>query len=238
MMVTVSLALNMMKMTKENCLIRKLAASETIGSATVICSDKTGTLTQNQMTVTWIFAGLKEFDNVETIKNLSGKKLPELETLINLISANSEASLNIQQGKVEGIGNPTECALLRLLHETGIDYREHRNKDLRVWELSHNSARKMSLVAVERNNKRLIYAKGAPERLLNSCSHVMANGQREPIESYLPVIQSALTQAQNQALRVIAFTVKEYDFHRKAYKKMFPPMYRTVSHERRRYGMP
>jgi Ca2+-transporting ATPase len=206
MMVTVSLALNMMKMAKENCLIRKLVASETIGSATVICSDKTGTLTQNQMTVTWIFAGLKEINNYETIKTL-----PEQETLVDLISANSEASLNIQQGKIEGIGNPTECALLRLLHEIGIDYREHRNKDPRIWELSHNSARKMSITAIERNNKQLIYAKGAPERLLNACSHVMVNGQREPIESYLPVIQSALTKAQNQALRVIAFTEKQYE---------------------------
>ncbi|MDR0337135.1 MAG: calcium-translocating P-type ATPase, PMCA-type [Planctomycetaceae bacterium] len=231
MMVTVSLALNMMKMAKENCLIRKLVASETIGSATVICSDKTGTLTQNQMTVTWIFAGLKEFNDRETIKN-QVKNLPEWETLIDLISANSEASLNIQQGDVEGIGNPTECALLRLLHENGVDYREHRDKDPRVWELSHNSARKMSITAVERNNKQLIYTKGAPERLLNACSHVMINGQSEPIESFMPIIQSALTNAQNQALRVIALVEKQCELQQlESVSKNVPESFREENAE-------
>ncbi|MDR1965019.1 MAG: calcium-translocating P-type ATPase, PMCA-type, partial [Planctomycetaceae bacterium] len=215
MMVTVSLALNMMKMAKENCLIRKLVASETIGSATVICSDKTGTLTQNQMTVTWFFGGLKEISGCEfeTIKNL-----PEWDVLVDLISTNSEAALNHHQGKIDNIGNPTECALLRLLHDAGVDYREYRDKNPRIWELSHNSARKMSAVAVERNKTRIIYAKGAPERLLNCCSHIMVNGRREPIESYQSLIRSALTQSQSQALRVIAFTVKEWE----------PPMSESV----------
>jgi Ca2+-transporting ATPase len=212
MMVTVSLALNMMKMARENCLIRKLIASETIGSATVICSDKTGTLTQNRMTATWIFAGLKEVsgENDDAVK-----KLPEWETLVELISANSEASLHMDADTVKDIGNPTECALLRLLHHAGADYLEHRDKDPRVWELSHNSQRKMSLVAVERNggkdHVRTIYAKGAPERLLPCCSHVMADGRREPMEPHRAAIDAALTDAQSRALRVIAFTVKEGD---------------------------
>ncbi|MDR1485987.1 MAG: cation-translocating P-type ATPase [Planctomycetaceae bacterium] len=207
MMVTVSLAMNMMKMARENCLIRKLVASETIGSATIICSDKTGTLTQNRMTVTWIFADMKEINGNEsdTIKSLS-----TWNALTDMISVNSEASLKINvDGTVEGIGNPTECALLRLLHSAGIDYMYYRNKNKRAWELSHNSARKMSLVAVDRGDLRSVFAKGAPERLLDCCSHVFINGNIEPIEQYRESINAALSKAQSDALRVIAFTSKE-----------------------------
>ncbi|MDR1385145.1 MAG: calcium-translocating P-type ATPase, PMCA-type [Planctomycetaceae bacterium] len=218
MMVTVSLALNMMKMARENCLIRKLVASETIGSATVVCSDKTGTLTQNRMTATWIFADMKEVsgDDCDAIK-----QLPEWETLVDLISANSEASLHIDIKKdnvnIQDVGNPTECALLRLLYDAGVDYQRRRNKNPRLWELSHNSQRKMSLVAVEKHGEnnteqrhiKTIYAKGAPERLLQCCSHVIADGKREPIEPYRTAIETALINAQSRALRVIAFTMKE-----------------------------
>jgi Ca2+-transporting ATPase len=209
MMVTVSLAMNMMKMAKENCLIRKLVASETIGSATIVCSDKTGTLTQNRMTVTWIFADLKELNGNESdaIKNLS-----VWNALIDMISINSEASLKIHtDGTVEGIGNPTECALLRLLHNAGTDYMYYRNKNNRVWELSHNSARKMSLVAVDCGELRSVFAKGAPERLLDCCSHVFINGRIESIDQYRETINTALSKAQGDALRVIAFTSKECD---------------------------
>ena len=206
MMVTVSLALNMMKMARENCLIRKLVASETIGSATVVCTDKTGTLTQNRMTVTWLFVGLQEFtgSRLDAVRTL-----PEWTMLVNSISANSEASLHIESDKsIAGIGNPTECALLRLLHDAGVDYREHREKHPRLWELSHNSQRKMSLVLIKDGERKRCFAKGAPEKLIERCSSVFIDGTPQPIESHLETINAALDQATGQALRVIALTEK------------------------------
>jgi len=220
MMVTMALALNMMKMAKENCLIRKLVASETIGSATVICSDKTGTLTQNQMTVTWLFA-----DGRQQTADGSGSGSREVVTvsplLAEAIAVNTDASLDFSKNEAPlpsavcrlpspiGIGNPTECAMLRLLHDAGMDYREVRKQSPHVWELGHNSARKMSLVAVNKGDMRVIYAKGAPERLLGCCSHVLVNGQPEPMETHRAAIDAALVRAQDQALRVIAVTMKQ-----------------------------
>jgi Ca2+-transporting ATPase len=205
MMVTVSLALNMMKMAKENCLIRKLVASETIGSATVICSDKTGTLTQNRMTVVRLIIGLKEYgeEDIETIK-----QLPEWTQMIDSISVNSEADLHIDTS-ITDIGNPTECALLRLLHNAGTDYRLYREKFPRLFELSHNSQRKMSLVVVERNATKICYAKGASEKLIDCCSSVFVNGEKQPIDGHRETILSALNKATENALRVIAFTVSD-----------------------------
>ncbi len=211
MMVTVSLAMNMMKMARENCLIRKLVASETIGSATVVCSDKTGTLTQNRMTVTWLFADMKEVDGREAD---ALRALAEWPRLVESISANSEAALHIEVDEtrdggreiVEGIGNPTECALLRMLHDAGEDYRQYRDKYPRLWELSHNSQRKMSLVMVAIDGRNVCYAKGAPEKLLDRCTHVMIGGQPEPIGPHMPTIHAALDGATSRALRVIALT--------------------------------
>jgi len=107
------------------------------------------------------------------------------------------------------IGNPTEGALLRLLYDSGTDYEKIRGNCPHVWELSHNSARKMSLVAVDKGDQRVIYAKGAPERLLSCSSHVLVNGQHEPIERHRAAIDAALVRAQEQALRVIAVTMKQ-----------------------------
>jgi Ca2+-transporting ATPase len=186
MMVTVSLALNMMKMAKENCLIRKLVASETIGSATVICTDKTGTLTQNQMTVTWSFP---EYHN----------ELPY--QLVEAISINTTAELNL--------GNPTEGALLKFLHKNGHDYNEHRDKYERVRELSHNSERKMSLVEVNIDGKHIAYSKGAPEKILPNCKTIIIHNETKPINDYQSQIDEALKSATEQALRVLAVAVDD-----------------------------
>ena len=209
MMVTVSLALNMMKMARENVLVRKLVASETIGSATLICTDKTGTLTQNRMTTAWLLLGMKEFDgkNFDAMRGVS-----QWPMLVDSIAANSEASLHIEtengRETVEGIGNPTECALLRLLHDASVDYRDFRDRYPRLWELSHNSQRKLSLVVVDQGEHKTCLIKGAPDRLIGLCNRVYVDGQTEPIEQHRAEIDAALGRATGQALRVIAFVVK------------------------------
>jgi len=205
MMVTMALALNMMKMARENCLIRKLVASETIGSATIICTDKTGTLTLNKMTVTWLFANQQELAPTDSEKWDTH--------LTDAIAINNEASLHIEVDKIETIGNPTEGAILHLLHDAGVNYRDIRKQHPLVWELSHNSARKMSIAAINKGggDQRVIYAKGAPERLLKCCSHVLVNGQPESFDNHRGAIEAALVHAQEQALRVIAVTMKTAD---------------------------
>ncbi|MDO4550384.1 MAG: calcium-translocating P-type ATPase, PMCA-type [Planctomycetia bacterium] len=212
MMVTVSLALNMMKMARENCLVRKLVASETIGSATVICTDKTGTLTQNQMKPVWVFTGQKEYvqENMDLLM-----QTPEWEELVHGITINSDANLHItykensQEKVVTGVGNPTECALLKFVESYGVDYMEYREKYSRVYELGHNSQRKMSVVVVAREGENHCFVKGAPERVLAECSFVLINGKIEPLEpSYKAELDAAILRASEQALRVLAFSVK------------------------------
>jgi len=210
MMVTVSLAMNMMKMARENCLVRKLIASETIGSATVICSDKTGTLTQNRMQPVWFLFGIREY-NRETLDRFV--KTPEWTRLIDAIAINSEANLKIDGTKAQGIGNPTESALLAFLHEQGIDYNDHREKYHRDWELSHNSERKMSLVFVEHENGHTCHIKGAPEKVIDHCATILIDGKSEPIEPYRDVLFAKLRDASEHALRVIAFSERHQQDH-------------------------
>ena len=217
MMVTVSLAMNMLKMASQNCLVRKLVASETIGCATVICSDKTGTLTQNKMQPVWFWANGKSYSPSE-FSQLT--KTPVWLDLVNSVSINSEANLERfnSAGKtdVKRIGNSTECALLALFDSYGFDYLTLRSASNRIGELGHNSERKMSMVlvkeaAVGEQEESCLYChiKGAPERILEKCSLVRINDADVPIESYRSEIESALAAASNRSLRVLAIAYKK-----------------------------
>ena len=213
MMVTMSLALNMMKMVRENCLVRRLIASETIGSATVICTDKTGTLTENKMKPLQVWLDGQIFYRDKFRELTENGSWTDLETGI---SVNSEANLHVEKdgsGKeqVSGIGNPTECALLGFLHELDSDYNSVRARFPKLFEQGHNSQRKYSLAVAETGGKKICYIKGAPEKILARCSTVLLNGRAVSITQQRSAIENMLRTASDNGLRVLAFCEKEID---------------------------
>ncbi|MDE5976001.1 MAG: HAD-IC family P-type ATPase, partial [Muribaculaceae bacterium] len=148
MAVTLSLAYSMRRMLKTNNLVRKMHACETMGATTVICTDKTGTLTQNQMQI------------YKT--NFFGN--PSDEVLYEGIAVNSTAQLDLSGEKPQVLGNPTEGALILWLKERGVDYASLRDKAQRVEELPFTTERKyMATVVKSSTGKKILYVKGAPE---------------------------------------------------------------------------
>lgn len=206
MMVTMSLAFNMRKMARANCLVKKLEASETIGSVTVICTDKTGTLTQNKMKPVRFFVG-GETCQVEAMKG----KIPdarEWQDIIDNSAINSTANLEFKDGKYLPVGNPTEGALLGFLNEHGIHYEEIRDNTRIVRQIPFSSERKKMTTLVENRDGFLCYEKGAPNMLLEECSHIMINGEIKPIDEYREKIEEFLRKSSWMAHRVLGFTKK------------------------------
>lgn len=190
MAVTLSLAYSMRRMLKSNNLVRKMHACETMGATTVICTDKTGTLTCNQMTV-------NEFYPAKQI----GEKLDRLREGIAL---NSTAQLNlIKQNKPEVLGNPTEGALLIWLNAEGVDFASLRAKAQLEAEIPFSTQRKYMAVQVKLpDGKRYVYVKGAPEIVLALCKSLVPGLSKEEIEK-------KLAQWQSQAMRTLAFAYEE-----------------------------
>jgi len=179
MAVTLSLALNMRRMLKSNNLVRKLHACETMGAVTVICTDKTGTLTQNQMQV-----GSLEVKNGD-------------ETLLDTaIALNSTAELN--EGKA--IGNPTESALLLWLHDQGKDYAAIRKQFKVIKQLPFSTERKLMATLAEVNGESYLFVKGAPEIVMKKC---------QMDEKMQKQVQEELEGWQHKAMRTLAFAYKK-----------------------------
>ena len=186
MSVTLSLALNMRRMLKTNNLVRKMHACETMGAITVICTDKTGTLTQNLMQV--YDAKLDE----------SQKDL-----IAEGIATNSTAFLEEKEGegKPSGVGNPTEVALLLWLNEQGMDYISLRNQAKTVNQLTFSTERKYMATLVDSSvlNTRVLYVKGAPEIVMGKC-----NLEESRVKQY----NEQLLAYQNQAMRTLGVAYK------------------------------
>ena len=193
MAVTLSLAYSMRRMLKTNNLVRKLHACETMGATTVICTDKTGTLTQNRMRVASM-----QFYPVE------GFTQQQCDALVREgMAVNSTASLDLsRKDDPQPIGNPTEGALLLWLHDNGCDYLELKRRAERVAELPFSTERKYmatAVVSAAEAGRRILYVKGAPEILLTMCD--MPQQQREGI-------RTTLAEYQNQAMRTLAFAFR------------------------------
>lgn len=205
MSVTLSLALNMRRMLATNNLVRKMHACETMGAITVICTDKTGTLTQNLMQVYE-----PDFYALKDGGKLADDDISKL--VAEGISANSTAFLEEAVGgeKPKGVGNPTEVALLLWLDSQGRNYLELR-EDARVLDqLTFSTERKFmaTLVKSPLLGKKVLYVKGAPEIVLGKCKEVILDGRRVDSVEYRSTVEAQLLNYQNMAMRTLGFAFR------------------------------
>ena len=193
MAVTLSLALNMRRMLKSNNLVRKLHASETMGAVTVICTDKTGTLTQNKMQV-----------------NDFARSCEDDELLFEAISANTTAELSLSPNDEdnatitipEGIGNPTEVALLLWCYKNGKNYNSYRSETKILHQLPFSTERKYMATISLYNGVPYLFIKGAPEVVLSFCNIA---------EEKIAEAESTLRGYQDKAMRTLALAYKQLD---------------------------
>ncbi|GIJ92927.1 calcium-translocating P-type ATPase, PMCA-type [Capnocytophaga stomatis] len=200
MSVTLSLAYSMRRMMATNNLVRRMHACETMGATTVICTDKTGTLTQNQMKIYDVFG--KNFTSA------GNEQYAKLTT--EAIATNSTAYLDFSdKEKIQVLGNPTEGALLLWLNENKKDYLAVRENTSVIAQLTFSTERKFmaTFVKSEVLNKFVLFVKGAPEIVMNFCNDDGKFNSDIPQEEYI----QKLAQYQSQAMRTIGFAYKVFD---------------------------
>ncbi len=206
MSVTLSLALSMKRMLTANNLVRKMHACETMGAATVICTDKTGTLTQNQMSVNDLsFLALPE-------KQLGDNEISSL--IKESLALNTTAFLDFSdEKKIKAIGNPTEGALLLWLNKQGVDYMQVREGVKMYQQVPFSTKYKFmaSIVESPAMGKPIFYVKGAPEILLKHCYKISTPEGEVDITPYRLDVERQLLEYQGKAMRTLAFAYKVGD---------------------------
>lgn len=199
---TIVLAIGVQRMVKRNAIVKNLPSVETLGSASVICSDKTGTLTQNKMTVQKVFSNGKTL-GIEEINNLDNetKRVIEIGMLCNDTKIAEDGEL---------AGDPTETALVDVGFKLGYDKQILAKQ--RKAELPFDSDRKLMTTVFEENGKYLVYTKGAVDELLRRCSNYVINGEiKNDLEEYKNVLNEHNRGMATNALRVLAMAYKIVD---------------------------
>ena len=189
--VTVVLALSVQKMVKKNAIVKSLPAVETLGSTSIVCSDKTGTLTQNKMTVVKVYQ-----DQIEPIETCSQQTYQ----LLNYFTLCSDGTISIVDGKEVSVGDPTETALVKASLIKGFSKTDLMKQYPRFNELSFDSDRKMMSVFVEDNGKYLQITKGGPDVIFARCTNID-----------LETVSKVNETMSQDALRVLALAIRYYD---------------------------
>ena len=206
---TIVMALGVQRIAKKNALIRKLPAVETLGSATVICSDKTGTLTLNKMTVTHIAVNGDFETGRATLVHSAAEQHPEVyQHLVYAAALCNDASLDPDR-KGEIIGDPTEGALIHMAQAFGINHEALESEHPRFWEQPFDSDRKRMTTVHRIENQWEAYTKGAVDEMLPLCTHILtAKGIRPMTEADRTNIAKLCLSMSENALRVLGFAMR------------------------------
>ena len=205
---TIVLALGVQRLVKKNAIVRKLPSVETLGSTQVICSDKTGTLTQNRMTVVQLYV-----DGTTTeVSSISGDLREEMERLVKISLLANDATLNDSENEWTTMGDPTETAMLDLGMKFGLNKNEIDENRPRVWEIPFDSERKMMSTAHQREKDILVAVKGGLDEILAVCDRIYFEGDIRPLTDTdrKQIADANLHMAEN-ALRVLAVAMNMLD---------------------------
>ncbi len=211
--VTIALALAVRRMLKKNALVHKLHSVETLGCTTVICTDKTGTLTENKMTVTRLYAGGCEYAVSGSGQSITGavsphKKSEALSELMICGALCNNASIAIENSECRSDGDPTEAALLIACEKAGMSVSRIRETYRRISEIPFESETKQMSVSVVSTKGEAVYTKGAPDVIIGQCRYALTDGGVVPLSSQDKKRLMGIAEGYaSKALRVMAFSL-------------------------------